>query len=219
MDKLRGFNIGGLTPDQIDAIDKAHDQNTDTSLDHGGANAVTAAELKRNLTEHALGNISGAVTIDADDGKVQVGTVNGDITGFTFNNLTGKPIFLQLDNAEETHAITSADSTANEFEVTGNVTHKLKVGSDFPVADSNANDGDYEVTAISFDEGDNKTVIGVASVADDTDDGNITIGGYSLEVDVDYRLGELPPPGIFAVYFYQQGSDVYAVISEPFNEV
>ncbi len=220
MDKLRGFNFGsGLTSDQIDAIDKAHDQNTDTSLDHGGANAVTAAELKRNLTEHALGAIHGAVTIDADDGAVQAATQSDDITGWTFSNLVGKPIFLQLDNAEETHAITSADSTDDEFEVAGDVTHKLRVGSDFSVADSHANDGDYEVTAISFDEGDNKTVIGVASVADDTNDGDITIGGYGIVLDVDYTLGDLPDDGIFSIYVYEQGGDVFAVIADAFEAV
>ncbi len=176
-------------------------------------------DIKRDMTEHALGAIHGAVTIDANNGAVQAATQSDDITGWTFDNLTGKPVFLQLDNAEETHAITSADSTANEFEVAGDVTHKLRVGSDFPVADSHGNDGDYEVTAINYDSGDNKTVIGVTSVADDTNDGDITIGSYGIVLDVDYTLGDLPDDGIFSIYVYEQGGDVYAVVSDAFEAV
>ncbi len=35
----------GITKSQREKIEKAHDQNTDTALDHGGANAVTAVEI------------------------------------------------------------------------------------------------------------------------------------------------------------------------------
>ncbi len=177
-------------------------------------------DIKRDMTEHALGNISGAVTIDADDGKVQVGTLDGDITGFTFNNLTGKPIFLQLNNPAEEHAIVSADATANEFEVTGDVTHKLTAGDGaFVMSGSTGNDGSYTALSQSHDVGTNRTTIGVDNVASDEDDGDITISGYGIVLDVDYTIGMLPLSGKSTIYVYEQGGDKYAVIAPDFKAV
>jgi len=215
----------GTTSDtfQIDSGNSGPQWKNDsgTMSARNAADDADAPVSARNLTltEHALGNISGAVTIDSDDGAIQSGTLSDDITGWTFSNISGQPVFLHLDNAEETHGITSADDTENEFEVAGDVTHKLEVGSAFSVSGSTGNDDDYEVTGITYDGGNDKTVIEVASVADATDDGDITIGGYGITLDTDYTIGALPTSGIFTLYVYQQGTDVYAVIADAFEAV
>jgi hypothetical protein len=215
----------GTTSDtfQIDSGNSGPQWKNDsgTMSARNAADAADAPVSVRNLTltEYALGNISGAVTIDSDDGAIQSGTLSDDITGWTFSSISGQPVFLHLDNAEETHAITSADDTENEFEVAGDVTHKLEVGSAFSVSGSTGNDDDYEVTGVTYDSGNDKTVIEVASVADGTDDGDITIGGYGITLDTDYTIGTLPTSGIFTMYVYQQGTDVYAVIADAFEAV
>ncbi len=51
-------------------------------------------------TRYSLGSISGAVTIDYDNGDIQVATSSAAITGFTFSNLsTETGMVVQIDNS------------------------------------------------------------------------------------------------------------------------
>ena len=53
--------------DTTDAVNKAHDQNTDTELDFGGANNITASTLRTHVddaTKHRLINDAGVATTD-----------------------------------------------------------------------------------------------------------------------------------------------------------
>lgn len=78
----------GLWESEIYKLD--HTQNTDTKLDEGGANEVTAAEAKAasNFTvwqsaTHDNGNQSGAVTLTPSNGATQKSTITGNVTGLT----------------------------------------------------------------------------------------------------------------------------------------
>ncbi len=89
-----------LTEDQREKIEKAHDQNTDTALDHGEANAVTAAELV-TLRD---------TTVPAKADKV-VGATNNDIAGLDGDgDLKSLGSFKELLETSLATAIFSYDS-------------------------------------------------------------------------------------------------------------
>ena len=65
-------------------ISKIHTQNTDTKLDEGGANEVSAAKINWMFTTKTITTaISGEVVIDPADGHRQEATVDGNITSLT----------------------------------------------------------------------------------------------------------------------------------------
>ena len=71
--------------DTTDAVNKAHDQNTDTSLDFGGANQVTASELRSHVdatdnphsvtkSQVGLGDVDNVSAADLRDRSTHTGT-------------------------------------------------------------------------------------------------------------------------------------------------
>ncbi len=66
--------------------------------------------------QHAVGNVSGAVALDALNGTVQTLVVTDDITDISINNLAGNVVMLHIDNtAGKSILIPSIDYIAGEI--------------------------------------------------------------------------------------------------------
>jgi len=83
--------------DTTDAVNKAHDQNTDTALDQGGANEVTAADARAHIDSTAnphgvtksqvgLGDVDNVSAADLRDRSTHTGTQAA--TTVTYDNLS-----------------------------------------------------------------------------------------------------------------------------------
>jgi len=69
--------------------------------------------------------------------------------------------------------LVAADSGANTFSIAGERSAFVRQGDTFSIISSTGNDGDYTVTSVSYDGVTDRTVIGVANVADNTADGTL----------------------------------------------
>jgi len=69
------------------------------NYDFGGYDLIDAEMIDTSETAYSVGNVSGAVTIDYEDGHSQYATVTGDITSLTVSNLplSGKGAWLTLE--------------------------------------------------------------------------------------------------------------------------
>ena len=85
--------------DSTDSILNTRTQN----YEFAGYDLIDAEFIDSSETAHSLGNISGAVTIDYEDGHWQYATVTGDITSLTINNLppSGKGGWLTLELVQD----------------------------------------------------------------------------------------------------------------------
>ena len=83
-------------------------------------------------------------------------------------------IYFDADSIATAAAIVAADATANTFVIAGDREAEFISGRTFTVANSTGNDGAETSTGSSYDQDLDQTTITIASVADDTDDGDIT---------------------------------------------
>ena len=72
-------------------------------------------------TAHSLGNISGALVIDYEDGNYQYGTATADITSLTINNFPSSGIlgFLSLEIIQDGTGGHTIDLTSGAYRSSG----------------------------------------------------------------------------------------------------
>ncbi len=56
-------------------------------------------KVSRIFTYYNLGNMSGEVVLDANNGHIQYGNVTGPLVISNIDNLTDKPILMHIDNS------------------------------------------------------------------------------------------------------------------------
>lgn len=98
-------------------------------------------------------------------------------------NLTGRGTYLDFGNGSDSlsYAILSADTASDQFEVAGDYTAVFTVGRPFTVSGSTGNDGAWATASSTYSSGTGRTTIQTTNVADDTDDGTITVTGNLTE--------------------------------------
>jgi len=106
--------------DTTDAVNKAHDQNTDTALDSGGANEVTAADARAHID--ATDNPHGVT-------KDQVGLGNVDNTSDADKPISTATQSALDDKADETITITGGTGLDGGGDLTANRTIDLDAAS------------------------------------------------------------------------------------------
>ncbi len=87
-------------------------------------------------------------------------------------------LFSDLDGLSE--AILAASTADDTLAIAGDWTAVLEVGDKFYVHGSTGNDGEYTITSLAYDSTNNRTTIGVASVANGTADGNLATTYYPV---------------------------------------
>ncbi len=70
-----------------------------TFIPGGISKAAADARYQKKKDVYVLGDVSGALGINAANGLVQQGNVTGDITGFVVTNLDKNSVLLTLDNS------------------------------------------------------------------------------------------------------------------------
>ena len=126
-------------------------------------------------------NRPGHADIDTDIAKAAI-TVDTDeklwVSHLSFKTTTTGVVRIDFDMATLTSAldIEEADDTGNWFTVAGDVRIEFAPGRTFTVANSTGNDAGspYTVVTSTYSAATGLTTINVASVADGTDDGDIT---------------------------------------------
>lgn len=85
--------------DSADSIFNLRTQN----YDFAGYDLIDAEMIDSSETAHSLGNISGAVAIDYEDGHWQYGTLTGNVTSITVSNFpaAGKGAWLTLELVQD----------------------------------------------------------------------------------------------------------------------
>lgn len=91
-------------------------------------------------------------------------------------NNPGNDITITVGNLDElSKSVADVNTSSNTFFITGDETSVLSTGDTVTIRDSTGNDGDYTISSISYDGGDNETDIKVSEdVTDSTADGTLT---------------------------------------------
>ena len=115
---------GGYLNSNWDSADSQLATRT-VNYDFAGYDLIDAELTDTSEKAYSLGNISGAVTIDYENGHWQYGTVNGNITSLTINNLppSGQGAWLTLELVQDgtgsrTITLSSAYKTAGAAGIT-----------------------------------------------------------------------------------------------------
>jgi hypothetical protein len=108
--------------DTTDAVNKAHDQNTDTALDQGGANEVTAADARAHIDSTAnphgvtksqvgLGDVDNVSAADLRDRSTHTGTQAA--TTVTYESATVESALDELTGATSIASFTYDSNTTS----------------------------------------------------------------------------------------------------------
>lgn len=95
-----GQELNDLFDDDIEGTVSGIKTTADAAMPIGGGTFTGEVKiLTESITLVNKGNLSGAITLDLDVAEYQYGTVTGNITGWTFNNLvsSGSVEFFTLE--------------------------------------------------------------------------------------------------------------------------
>lgn len=171
----------------------SHVQNTDTKLDEGGANEVTASNTLSSITKtnwmgstYDIGNASGDISLTVANGQNQIATINGNIDTIDADlDASYDHVLLSLYDAgsytvasyRKSFAITGLDQGAKKFYIAGDQTPYIPARNFLEdVSGSTGNDGAYTVTDVTYNDAELRTEITVSeAIPDATVDGNFKI--------------------------------------------
>tara|TARA_R100001463_G_scaffold47725_2_gene96784 strand:- start:8612 stop:10441 length:1830 start_codon:yes stop_codon:yes gene_type:complete len=123
------------------------------------AGGVTVSKIKTFTYSYTKPKATNQLTADCLSPELK----GSDTTNYLVNAVTPNDRF----------AISAASSSANTFSVSGEKVGFFTVGNKFDVISSTGNDGQYTITGVNYDKVNDKTVVSVASVSNNTGDGTI----------------------------------------------
>tara|TARA_R100000995_G_scaffold48023_1_gene22888 strand:- start:17859 stop:19679 length:1821 start_codon:yes stop_codon:yes gene_type:complete len=123
------------------------------------AGGVTVSKIKTFTYSYTKPKATNQLTADCLSPELK----GADTTNYLVNAVTPNDRF----------AISAASSSVNTFSVSGEKVGFFTVGNKFDVISSTGNDGQYTITGVNYDKVNDKTVVSVAGVSNNTGDGTI----------------------------------------------
>lgn len=184
------------TADIDDAVSKKHSQNTDTKLDEGGANEVTAAEVK-NVVDNALVASVDDFTIKNDSGTLKIADrIEANILNNSFNRAIdqSETVYNLVDGfVDDFQDQSGIDTAASTNEIYDSVNDLYETVDQFPdtVVFLSHFDGNDEATSTTDESQSNHSITFIGNAQLDTAQkklgtASLYLDGSGDKLEVDY---------------------------------
>ncbi len=144
---------------------------------------------KKDFGRHLFGSLhstdaSGVILIpmwDNDGDQFHLSLLNHlNIQDASIIAVASGDTYMFWDQGDIELVITTATTATDVVTIAGDLTNRFSVGDTIYIYGSTGNDGEDTITSISYDPGTNLTTIGVAVLADGTDDGKVAGTYYEI---------------------------------------